>query len=240
MWVFICGDVVMRQRNIFCLYVVSGVVRRADWVVHLLAHYIQWIIKMHGETGKKVLGLYLGWKWGWGREGCTKTHWINLSHRFWKKRVRITFCCIKTEHILILALKSRRGFLERNFPRNFIGRCSLVAWPPRSPDLTPPVWLWRYLRDAVYRSTSSRRHKLPRLQLHTHTHTHQLTDVLTEREYRHDVCRADDGVWVSVCNLLGVDHKSSIVLTADLTKYLLVLEPFPRSSASQEISRILG
>jgi len=50
------------------------------------------------------------------------------------------------------------------------------------------------------------------------SYTHQLTDVLTEREYRHDVCRADDGVLVSVCKLLSVDHKSSIVLTASLTK----------------------
>jgi hypothetical protein len=65
-----------------------------------------------------------------------------------------------------LALKCRRGFLERKFPRNFIGRRSPVTWPPRSPDLTPPVLLWRYLKDAVYRAASSWRHKLLRLQLH--------------------------------------------------------------------------
>jgi hypothetical protein len=113
-----------------------------------------------------------------------------------------------------LALKCRRGFLERKSPRNFIGRCSPVTWPPRSPDLTAcfivAVPKGCRLPFNVGATTQAAAAAAP--------YTVQLTDVLTEREYRHVVCRADDGVSVSVCQLLSVDHKSSIVLTASLTK----------------------
>jgi hypothetical protein len=41
MWVFIRGDVVMRQHNMFCFYVVSSVVRHADCNPHHTRHHVK-------------------------------------------------------------------------------------------------------------------------------------------------------------------------------------------------------
>lgn len=44
-----------------------------------------------------------------------------------------------------------REFLNLNYPNRWIGRGGPVAWPPRSPDLTPPdFFLWGYLKNIVY------------------------------------------------------------------------------------------
>jgi len=44
-----------------------------------------------------------------------------------------------------------RKWLDANFPNRWIGRGGSIAWPPRSPDLTPPdFFLWGYLKDKVY------------------------------------------------------------------------------------------
>lgn len=44
-----------------------------------------------------------------------------------------------------------REYLDQRFPGQWIGRGGPVAWPPRSPDLTPPdFFLWGYLKNAVY------------------------------------------------------------------------------------------
>ena len=45
-----------------------------------------------------------------------------------------------------------RKFLNDNFPGQWIGRGSeTIAWPPRSPDLTPlDFFLWGFVKDQVY------------------------------------------------------------------------------------------
>lgn len=44
-----------------------------------------------------------------------------------------------------------RAWLDENFAGRWIGRGGAVAWPPRSPDLTPPdFFLWGVLKDRVY------------------------------------------------------------------------------------------
>lgn len=44
-----------------------------------------------------------------------------------------------------------REWLDETFPGRWIGRGGAVAWPPRSPDLTPPdFFLWGVLKDRVY------------------------------------------------------------------------------------------
>lgn len=44
-------------------------------------------------------------------------------------------------------------YLNNIFPNRWIGKFGPVAWPPRSPDLTPPdYFLWGYLKDFVYRT----------------------------------------------------------------------------------------
>lgn len=42
-------------------------------------------------------------------------------------------------------------WLNENYPRRWIGRNGPIAWPPRSPDLTPlDFYLWGFMKDRVY------------------------------------------------------------------------------------------
>ncbi|OXU16263.1 hypothetical protein TSAR_012619, partial [Trichomalopsis sarcophagae] len=44
-----------------------------------------------------------------------------------------------------------RDYLNTRYNGRWIGRGGPVAWPPRSPDLTPPdFYLWGYLKNVVY------------------------------------------------------------------------------------------
>jgi hypothetical protein len=44
-----------------------------------------------------------------------------------------------------------RRHLDAHFPNRWIGRGGPIAWPPRSPDLTPPdFWLWGHIKTLVY------------------------------------------------------------------------------------------
>ncbi|XP_076667502.1 uncharacterized protein LOC143368553 [Andrena cerasifolii] len=45
-----------------------------------------------------------------------------------------------------------RDYLNQTFQDRWIGRGGPVAWPPRSPDMTPlDFFFWGYLKDEVYR-----------------------------------------------------------------------------------------
>lgn len=44
-----------------------------------------------------------------------------------------------------------RDWMDQTFPESWVGRGGPVAWPPRSPDLTPPdFFLWGYVKNLVY------------------------------------------------------------------------------------------
>lgn len=44
-----------------------------------------------------------------------------------------------------------REWLDNNFPGRWIGRNGPIAWPPRSPDLTPlDFYLWGFMKAQVY------------------------------------------------------------------------------------------
>lgn len=44
-----------------------------------------------------------------------------------------------------------RDFLNAEFPERWIGREGAIAWPPRSPDLTPMnFYLWGFMKNIVY------------------------------------------------------------------------------------------
>ncbi|GBM77863.1 hypothetical protein AVEN_24615-1 [Araneus ventricosus] len=44
-----------------------------------------------------------------------------------------------------------REFLETTFLQRWIGRGAVMAWPPRSPDITPlDLYLWGYVKQQVY------------------------------------------------------------------------------------------
>ncbi|GBN99850.1 hypothetical protein AVEN_157665-1 [Araneus ventricosus] len=44
-----------------------------------------------------------------------------------------------------------REFLDTTFPQRWIGRGAVMAWPPRSPHITPlDFYLWGYVKQHVY------------------------------------------------------------------------------------------
>ena len=44
-----------------------------------------------------------------------------------------------------------REYLNESFPNRWLGRGGPVAWPPRSPDLTPiGYYLWGHMKTLVY------------------------------------------------------------------------------------------
>jgi hypothetical protein len=44
-----------------------------------------------------------------------------------------------------------RAFLDTTFPGRWIGRGGPIAWPPRSPDVTPlDFFMWGYVKNIVY------------------------------------------------------------------------------------------
>ncbi|GBN98620.1 hypothetical protein AVEN_272953-1 [Araneus ventricosus] len=44
-----------------------------------------------------------------------------------------------------------REFLDATFPQRWIGRGAAMAWPPRSPDITPlDFYVWGYVKQHVY------------------------------------------------------------------------------------------
>ena len=46
-----------------------------------------------------------------------------------------------------------RDYLNESFTNRWLGRGGPVAWPPRSPDLTPlDFYLWSHMKTLVYES----------------------------------------------------------------------------------------
>ncbi|GBM91971.1 hypothetical protein AVEN_160038-1 [Araneus ventricosus] len=47
-------------------------------------------------------------------------------------------------------------FLDTTFPHRWICKGAVMAWPPRSPDITPfDIYLWGYVKQHVYRNVST-------------------------------------------------------------------------------------
>ena len=56
-----------------------------------------------------------------------------------------------------------REFLNGSFPKRWLGRDGPVAWPPRSPDLTPMYYyLWGHMKIVVYETKVDSRAALRR------------------------------------------------------------------------------
>ncbi|KAJ4433709.1 hypothetical protein ANN_16020 [Periplaneta americana] len=93
------------------------------------------------------------------------------------------------------ALEVRRT-LDNTFPARWIGRGGPIAWPPRSPDLTPLYFfLWGFVKDKVYRT---RMIDLDDLKARIRAaiasvDIDMLRRVWTELEFRLDVVRATRG-----------------------------------------------
>ncbi|GBN63446.1 hypothetical protein AVEN_177709-1 [Araneus ventricosus] len=86
-----------------------------------------------------------------------------------------------------------REFLDTTFPQGWIGRGAVMAWPPRSPDITPlDFYLRGYVKQHGY---SERINEINHLKQRITNVIHSVTpDILTrvweELDYRLDVCRA--------------------------------------------------
>ncbi|EZA47972.1 hypothetical protein X777_14655 [Ooceraea biroi] len=51
-----------------------------------------------------------------------------------------------------------RNIMDRRFPGRWIGRGSYVAWPARSPDLTPmDYFFWGWIKNIIYQQCSTTR-----------------------------------------------------------------------------------
>lgn len=90
-----------------------------------------------------------------------------------------------------------RDYLNDRFPNQWIGRSAPIAWPPRSPDLTPlDFFLWGFIKDMVYVPPLPA--TLPDLRARIYAAVEQVTPemlvrVWEEIDYRWDVCRITNG-----------------------------------------------
>ncbi|GBL83628.1 hypothetical protein AVEN_196449-1 [Araneus ventricosus] len=89
-----------------------------------------------------------------------------------------------------------REFLDTTFPQRWIGRGAVMAWLPRSSDITPlDFYLCRYVKQHVY---SEHINDINHLKQRTTNVIHSVTsDVFTrvweELDYRLDLCWATNG-----------------------------------------------
>ncbi|GBO01243.1 hypothetical protein AVEN_271189-1 [Araneus ventricosus] len=87
------------------------------------------------------------------------------------------------------------------FPQRWIVRGAVMAWPPRSPDITPlDFYLWGYVKQHVY---SERINDINPLKQRITDFIHSVTpDILThvweERDYRLDVFWATNGAHIDL------------------------------------------
>ncbi|GBN74081.1 hypothetical protein AVEN_61424-1 [Araneus ventricosus] len=91
-----------------------------------------------------------------------------------------------------------REFLDTTSPQRWIGRGAVMAWPPRSPDITPS--LVGLCEQHVY---SERINDINHLKQRITDVIHSVTpDVLTrvceELDYRLVVCRATNGACIEL------------------------------------------
>lgn len=75
--------------------------------------------------------------------------------------------------------REARNWIGQQFNGRWIGRGGPVAWPPRSPDLTPlDFFLWGHMKQYVYRTPPQ---SLEDLTMKLHAATAIVTDDMLER-----------------------------------------------------------
>lgn len=94
-----------------------------------------------------------------------------------------------------------REFLDQTFPNRWIGRDGPIAWPPRSPDITPlDFFMWGYVKDIVYRTEVRDIDNLKQriTEAIATINVGMLERTWREIEYRLDVLRATNGAHIEV------------------------------------------
>jgi hypothetical protein len=95
-----------------------------------------------------------------------------------------------------------RDYLDATFPNRWLGTDGPLAWPPRSPDITPPdLFLWGYFKDKVYATkiTGVEDLKTRIRDVNTTINRGMLARTWEELEFRLDVLRATQGAHTEVC-----------------------------------------
>lgn len=131
-----------------------------NWVINCRSQYSQKINVWCGILNERLIGPYFFY------ENLNSLNFLEfLRNQFWNEiqnlqgRQQLYFqldgC---TPHHAVIV----RTWLNQNFPGRWIGRSSpLIAWPPRSPDLTPlDFYLWGTLKSKVYKSRPQNRQEL--------------------------------------------------------------------------------
>jgi hypothetical protein len=94
-----------------------------------------------------------------------------------------------------------RSHLDREMAGRWIGRSGPIAWPPRSPDLTPrDFFLWAYVKNIVYQvKINDLQHMKGRTKDTMATVTpNMLQATWNEVDYRLDICRATKGAHTEI------------------------------------------
>jgi hypothetical protein len=95
-----------------------------------------------------------------------------------------------------------RHHLDREMTGRWIGKGGPIAWPTRSPDLTPlDIFLWCYEKNIVYQVKISSRQQLKACMRDTvATITpNMLQATWSEIEYCLDICHATKGAHIEIC-----------------------------------------
>jgi hypothetical protein len=94
-----------------------------------------------------------------------------------------------------------RDCLDVTFPNRWPGRDGPLAWPPRSPDITPlDLFLWGYVKDKVYATkvTGVEDLKIRIRDVITTINRGMVARTWEELEFRLDVLRATQGAHIEV------------------------------------------
>jgi hypothetical protein len=94
-----------------------------------------------------------------------------------------------------------RDYLDATFPNRWLGRDGPIAWPSRSPDITPlDFFLWGYVKDKVYASRVTRVEDLKtRIRdVITTIDGGMLSRTWEQLEFRLDVLRATQSAKIEV------------------------------------------
>ena len=91
-----------------------------------------------------------------------------------------------------------REFLNESFPNRWLGRGGPIAWPPRSPDLTPmDYYLWGHMKTLVYETKVDSRAALRRRVFaaaqHIRNHPHNISSATESLLIRAENCIATAG-----------------------------------------------
>ena len=91
-----------------------------------------------------------------------------------------------------------REYLNESFPDRCLGRGGPVAWPPRSPDLTPlDYYLWGRMKTLVYDtkvdSRSALCHRIFAAAEHIHNHPDNIASATQSLLMRAENCIATEG-----------------------------------------------